>query len=59
MRLDAGANETTVAKAGRISHPDSKIEVWVIPVDEQQILAQEALAVISPSMKRMTKGEQG
>lgn len=47
VRLDAGANETTVAKAGRISHPDSKIEVWVIPVDEQQILAQEALAVIT------------
>lgn len=47
VRLDAGANETTEAKTGRISHPDSKIEVWVIPVDEQQILAQEALAVIT------------
>jgi acetate kinase len=47
VRLDGGANETTVAKTGRISHLGSKIEVWVIPVDEQQILAQEALAVIS------------
>lgn len=47
MRLDAAANETTVAKAGRISRPGSKIEVWVLPVDEQQILAQEALVVIS------------
>ncbi|HUX31626.1 MAG TPA: acetate/propionate family kinase [Thiobacillus sp.] len=47
VRLDAAANETTVAKAGRISRPGSKIEVWVLPVDEQQILAQEALAVIS------------
>lgn len=47
VRLDAAANEIVVAKEGRISHPDSRIEVWVLPVDEQQILALEALAVIS------------
>jgi acetate kinase len=47
VRLEHAENHTTVGKAGRISHPDSKIEVWVIPVDEQYILAQEALAVIT------------
>ncbi|MFA5626883.1 MAG: acetate/propionate family kinase [Thiohalomonadaceae bacterium] len=45
--LDAAANETTVSKKGLISRPGSKIEVWVLPVDEQQILVQEALAALS------------
>lgn len=45
--LDVGANEATLGQEGRISRAGSRIEVWVIPVDEQQILAQEALAVIT------------
>ncbi len=47
VRLDASANETTLGQEGKISHAGSKIGVWVIPVDEQQILAQEALALIA------------
>lgn len=47
VRLDANANETILGQEGRISDIGSKIGVWVIPVDEQQILAQEALTLIA------------
>jgi acetate kinase len=47
VHLDASANETTLGQEGKISNIGSKIGVWVIPVDEQHILAQEALAVIA------------
>jgi hypothetical protein len=32
----------------RISNRGSKAEVWVIPVDEAAILAQESVAVMRP-----------
>ena len=44
IRLDPAANTATVGREGRISHAGSAIEVWVIPVDEARVLAQEALA---------------
>ncbi len=44
IRLDAAANDATVGREGRISHAGSAIDVWVIPVDEARVLAQEALA---------------
>lgn len=47
IRLDAAANTAAVGREGRISAADSRIEAWVIPVDEARILAQEALAAIS------------
>jgi acetate kinase len=43
--LDAGANCAFGTEA-RISSPNSQVEMWVILVDEAQILAREALAVI-------------
>jgi acetate kinase len=46
IQLDAAAN-TTSGREGRISKADSRIEAWVIPVDESRILAQEALNVMS------------
>lgn len=47
IRLDAAANAAAVGREGRISDTDSRIEAWVIPVDEARILAQEALAAIT------------
>ena len=46
IRLDTAAN-AAVGREGRISAADSRIEAWVIPVDESRILAQEALAVMT------------
>ncbi|MEW6332191.1 MAG: acetate/propionate family kinase [Pseudomonadota bacterium] len=45
IMLDAQANRATVGTEARISRPQSRVEVWVIPVDEATILAQEAVAV--------------
>lgn len=48
IHLDAAANSAIVSgREGRISKTDSRIEAWVMPVDESRILAQEALAVMT------------
>jgi acetate kinase len=51
--LDAGAN-CAFGTETRISSPNSQVEMWVIPVDEAQILAREALAVIV--VRRLQEG---
>jgi acetate kinase len=43
LRLDLAANDAARAPA-RISHPTSAIEAWVVPTDEETILAEEAIA---------------
>jgi acetate kinase len=43
LRLDQAANDAARAPA-RISHPASAIEIWVVPTDEETVLAEEALA---------------
>ncbi len=47
IHLDATANQATTGREGRISAAGSPVEVWVVPVDEAQILAQEAIAVMA------------
>lgn len=44
LSVNAKANAETVGREGRISVAGSRIEAWVIPVDEARVLAQEALA---------------
>jgi acetate kinase len=48
IELDAQANSAAMATEVRISRPQSRTEIWVIPVDEAAILAQEAVAVTRP-----------
>jgi len=43
VRLDAAAN---AANATRISAPDSRVPVFVIATDEEQVIAEEAVAVL-------------
>lgn len=45
LLLNADANAEAVGREGRISAVDSRIEAWVIPVDEARVLAKEAAAV--------------
>lgn len=47
IHLDTIANQATMGREGRISTADSRIQAWVIPVNEAHILAQEALAVVA------------
>ncbi len=44
LKLDAQANATTHATEAKISAPDSKIEVWVIPTNEEIVIARNAWA---------------
>lgn len=46
INLDFQANSDIIGKEGRITSPESKIEGWVIPVDEASVLAREAIGVI-------------
>ena len=47
LRLDEQANQATVGVEGRISAPDSALDVWVVPVDEAAVLAEEAIKLLS------------
>ncbi len=44
LKLDAGRNAATRATEGLISTPDSKIEVWVLPTNEEIVIARNAWA---------------
>lgn len=48
IALDAEANRAAVGTEARVSRPQSRTEIWVIPVDEATILAREAVAVTRP-----------
>jgi acetate kinase len=52
IRLDDTANR---AGHGRISRPDSRVSAWVIPTDEERMIAEHTLAVVSSS-RPTTKG---
>lgn len=46
IELDHDINNDTIVIEGRISSSSSNIEIWVIPVDEAAVLAEEAAAVL-------------
>ena len=43
--LDPAANDGTIGRPGRISRPDSPVAVWVLPVDEASLMAEQAMAL--------------
>lgn len=47
IALDATLNEVPTNHRRRISQPQSKVEVWVVAVDEATLLVREALDVIA------------
>ncbi len=46
IRLDPGLNAGT-SDEGRISHADSDVEVWVVPTNEEIVVARQTVDVIS------------
>ncbi|NUO64211.1 MAG: acetate kinase [Gemmatimonadaceae bacterium] len=47
VKLDAGRNRETVAGAeGKISADDSRVEVWVVPTDEELLIARDTVRVV-------------
>jgi acetate kinase len=48
VKLDEGANGSG---GPRISATDSAVSVWVIPTNEELMIAQHTLALIRPSLR--------
>ncbi len=44
--LDPAANDGTIAEESLISAPDSRVKIWVIPADEEIVVAREALRLL-------------
>ena len=50
IKLDDKANEGLRGKLTKISAPDSKVEVWVVPTNEELLIARDTKALVE-SMK--------
>ena len=46
MKLDEDINKGVHGKLTKISAPDSKVEVWVVPTNEELLIARDTMAVV-------------
>ena len=49
IKIDKEVNAGTRGKLKRISTLDSKVEVWVVPTNEELLIARDTLALINQS----------
>jgi len=56
MKLDKQAN---ASNGPRISLPDSGVSVWVIPTNEELMIAQHTLALVNASCSTFTARSSG
>ncbi|MBQ5317318.1 MAG: acetate kinase [Oscillospiraceae bacterium] len=47
IKLDTELNKTIRGKLMKISAPDSKVEVWVVPTNEELLIARDTLALVT------------
>ncbi len=47
IKLDNELNATIRGKLAKISAPDSKVEVWVVPTNEELLIARDTLALVN------------
>ena len=47
IKIDEALNRSIRGKLTKISTPDSKIEVWIVPTNEELLIARDTLALIS------------
>lgn len=47
IEIDRELNKTVHGKLVKISTPESKVEVWVVPTNEELLIARDTLAVIA------------
>lgn len=47
IKIDNELNKTVHGKLTKLSTPDSKVEVWVVPTNEELLIARDTLAMIS------------
>ena len=51
IRIDKEKNSTIRGKESIISTPDSKVKVMVIPTNEELVIAQDTLEIVSKMKK--------
>ena len=47
IKIDTVANAGIKGKLAKVSQSDSKVEVWVVPTNEELLIARDTLALIS------------
>ena len=47
IKLDTVANAGVKGKLTKISQSDSKVEIWVVPTNEELLIARDTLALIT------------
>lgn len=47
IKIDTELNKSTRGELKKISTPDSKVEVWIVPTNEELLIARDTLALIS------------
>ncbi len=47
IKIDKELNKSTRGELKKISLPDSKVEVWIVPTNEELLIARDTLALIS------------
>jgi acetate kinase len=47
IHLDETRNASAVGREGRIDAPGSRIELWVIPTDEELLIARDTWRLVS------------
>ncbi|MCH5194134.1 MAG: acetate kinase [Oscillospiraceae bacterium] len=47
IKLDTELNKTVQGELKKISAPDSKVEVWVVPTNEELLIARDTLAMVT------------
>jgi acetate kinase len=52
IRIDPARNRETTGKEGEIGAPDSRLRLFVIPADEELVIARETVACLTPSRNR-------
>ena len=52
IEIDRELNKTVKSKLMKISTPSSKVEVWVVPTNEELLIARDTLAVIAENAKK-------
>ena len=46
IKIDTEKNKSTRGELIKISTPDSKVEVWIVPTNEELLIARDTLAMI-------------
>lgn len=47
LALDAELNASAIGREGKISMETARVQAWVIPTDEEVVIAQDAIACMA------------